>query len=632
MKTSPFKTGRLYLLAFIFASVVFPIASAETLPPLKNGKAPQSFGEMWSGFDPRAEPLDVEVLHEWEENDVVMQVLRYRIGIFKGQKSMMAAIYGFPKGGKDLPGLLNIHGGGQYADYKAVLTNAKRGYATITIAWAGRLSSPDYRVSPNEVALFWEGKTDDPKYRITTDWGALDAYHAPSKHGKDAFPTIPDGNQDWTLDEVESPRNNSWFLVTLGARRALTFLEQRPEVDGEKLGVYGHSMGGKLTVATAASDERVKAAAPSCGGISDRYSENPLHRNTVGDATALKEIDCPTIFLSPANDFHGHINNLVEATQEIQTKDWRVVASPHLNHRDSPEGEVASQLWFDQYLKGSFSWPETPGAELQLKKETGIPVFTVKPDQSRPVLKVEVFYTQQGFDDGDRAHRENRINRFWHSAEATQAGDTWTAALPVFSPDLPLWVYANVLYPLDEPVTGAGYYYGVYTTEQFRLSTLIQKVSPGELREAGVTAVLKPTPVIETFDPGWEKQWFTHKSDTWEIRTHKVYHPLWAAPEGARLSLEVRSPGAGKFVVGIDGYATEVILNGGTGWQTILLPLSDFTDASGAPLDGWSGIKELRLLPEDRLRSVTKGAAPRLLGGAWEGEAPEFRSLRWIGP
>jgi len=78
------------------------------------------------------------------------------------------------------------------------------------------------------------------------------------------------------LDAVESPRNNGWFLATLGARRGLTFLERQPEVDGNKLGVYGHSMGGKLTVLTAGSDKRVKAAAPSCGGISDRYSANPV--------------------------------------------------------------------------------------------------------------------------------------------------------------------------------------------------------------------------------------------------------------------------------------------------------------------------------------------------------------------
>ena len=53
---------------------------------------------MWKGFDPRAEPLDVEILQQWEQDDVVLQVLRYRVGIFKGKKSIMAGIYGYPKG------------------------------------------------------------------------------------------------------------------------------------------------------------------------------------------------------------------------------------------------------------------------------------------------------------------------------------------------------------------------------------------------------------------------------------------------------------------------------------------------------------------------------------------------------
>ena len=72
----------------------------ETLAPLKDGKAPQNFEEMWAGYDPRTEPLDVEILKEWEEDGIVLKVLRYRIGVFKGAKAMMAAVYGYPKGGK----------------------------------------------------------------------------------------------------------------------------------------------------------------------------------------------------------------------------------------------------------------------------------------------------------------------------------------------------------------------------------------------------------------------------------------------------------------------------------------------------------------------------------------------------
>ena len=139
----------------VLSSLVFILVSLacgeETLRPLVDGKAPQTFADLWEGYDPRTEPLDVEILKEWEEDGVVLRVVRYRVGIFKGERAMVAGIYGFPKEAKQLPGLLQIHGGGQYADSKAVATNAKRGYATLSLSWAGRISSSEYRASPNEV-------------------------------------------------------------------------------------------------------------------------------------------------------------------------------------------------------------------------------------------------------------------------------------------------------------------------------------------------------------------------------------------------------------------------------------------------------------------------------------------------
>ena len=110
--------------------------TVETLPFLKKTEIPQTHSEMWRGFDPRLEPLETEILKEWEDEGVILQVLRFRIGLFKGKRAMMAGVYGYPKGANRIPGLLQIHGGGQYADYKAPLTNARRGYATLSIAWA----------------------------------------------------------------------------------------------------------------------------------------------------------------------------------------------------------------------------------------------------------------------------------------------------------------------------------------------------------------------------------------------------------------------------------------------------------------------------------------------------------------
>ena len=602
-------------------------APAETLPPLQNGIAPQTHAELWADFDPRAEPLDVEVLHEWEQEGVKLQVLRYRVGIFKGEKAMVAAVYGYPKDGKKLPGLVNIHGGGQYADYKACLTNAKRGYATISIAWAGRISAPDYRVSPAEVKLFWGNQTDDPNYKLTTDWGALDGYHASSRHGKDGFVSIP-GQEAWTLDPLVSPRNNSWFLATLAARRALTFLEQQPQVDGDRLGVYGHSMGGKLTVLTAAADDRVKAAAPSCGGITDRFNSSALHRNTVGDGPSLKNIDCPILFLSPSNDFHGLINDLPAAVNDLRTDVWRITASPHHNHQDTAEYEVASQLWFDQQLKGSFEFPQTPQFAVTLGTKSGVPTASVRLDDAMPVLSVDVYYTQQGKarvngkDDG-----ENTKNRFWRHTKATRQGDAWVVEMPLISTDLPLWAYANVSYQLEQPVTSAGYYYGVRTADQFVLSSVLQMATPAQLKIAGVQATLKPSVMIEDFEGDWQKEWFNYR-DGWARSTHKVYDPQWQAPCNAKLALQVSCAQANKLVVKIDNYAAEVSLAGGSAWEAIEFSAADFKNTAGKALTDFKRIKELRLSPQETLRGKNNAVAQ--FGGAWQGADPMFNDLHWV--
>ena len=597
---------------------------------IEDGKVPKTFEEMWAGFDPRSEPLDVEVLKEWEQDGVVLKVLRYRIGVFKGQKAMMAGVYGHPKGESDLPGLVQIHGGGQYANYNACLTNARRGYATISISWGGRIEAPGYRVTPNEVKLFWEGKTDDPNYKIITDWGALDGYHHPNRNARnsnwgDLRPA------EWTLDDIESPRNSNWFICTVGARRALTFLEQQPEVDGDRLGVYGHSMGGKLAVLTAGADERVKAVAPSCGGISDRDKNDELLRAAIGDDVYLKRVSCPIIFLSPANDFHGRIDDLPAAVGEIQTSDWRVTCSAHHNHQDTAEYEVATQLWMDQHLKGTFALPQTPQTELTLKRESGVPSLKVRPDASKPILYVDVYYTQQGQMDGREEDRENTMNRFWHHATAAKKGDVWTAELPVLSTEKPLWVYANAVYPLDEPVVGAGYYYGTYTATKFNLSSMVHIISADELKEAGVKETLKPSPMIETFASGWEKEWFTYDPADWARTTHKVYDAMWTAPEGEKLALEVRCEQPNKFVVGLDEHAAEVALKGGPEWQSVVLSAADFGNATGERMEAWTGIKRLRLGAVERLQQEVDGEQKVLeLGAAWNGADPEFQNLRWM--
>ncbi|PHS04511.1 MAG: hypothetical protein COA78_16505 [Blastopirellula sp.] len=625
MKPSALLCGLFFAIYLVFANLSL-YAEQDSLPSLSGRSAPQTYDELWAGYNPQTEPLDVEVLHQWEEDDVLMKVLRFRVGIFKGQKAMIAAVYGYPKGQKNLPGLVQIHGGGQYADAKACIANARRGYATISIAWAGRISSSEYHVNPAGVKLYWDGKIDDPNYRITTDWGAVDGYHAPSRNAGNQFPSVKAA--DWTLDSVESPRNSGWFLCATAARRALTFLEQQPEVDNTRLGVYGHSMGGKLTVMTA-TDSRVKAAAPSCGGISDRYNDSELFRKTLGDDVSLKEISCPIIFLSPANDFHGRIVDLPQAINEIQSENWRITCSPHHGHQDTPPFEVATLLWFDQHLKNKFTMPSAPEATLQLKRG-GVPSLQFTVDQSMPVQSIDVFYTQHGKANETPTDRKLSKTRFWHHVKPTQIDGRWFAELPISSTEQPLLAYANVSYALEEPVSGAGYYYRTYTANSFNLSSLLSIAWSEEVASSGVKSTLKPTNSIETFDGEWEKQWFNYRPEKWSHSTYKLNDAKYEAPSGAKLAIEILSEEPNELVILIDDYAAVVLLDGRNEHQQVILSPDNFKNFSEESLKDWNSIKLLKLSPTERLKPG-RGELdnPRIIGKTWRGAPPKFRNLHW---
>ena len=150
---------------------------------------------------------------------------------------------------------------------------------------------------------------------------------------------------------------------------------------------------------TAGSDKRVRVAAPSCGGMSDRYSTNPLHLATVSDPPSLKEISCPIAFLSPSNDFHGGSMIYLLLYPKFSQKTGGSVV-PHHNHQDTPEYEVITQLWMDQHLKNSFAFPQTPKIDLKLVPGKQ-PKVILQFDESK-MLSVDVYYTQQGQIDGKK--------------------------------------------------------------------------------------------------------------------------------------------------------------------------------------------------------------------------------------
>jgi dienelactone hydrolase len=70
---------------------------------------------------------------------------------------------------------------------------------------------------------------------------------------------------DYRYDFKKSPYASGSMKAIWNNMRGIDLLRSLPEVDGERIGCIGHSLGGHNTMFTAAFDERIKAAVSSCG-------------------------------------------------------------------------------------------------------------------------------------------------------------------------------------------------------------------------------------------------------------------------------------------------------------------------------------------------------------------------------
>jgi dienelactone hydrolase len=598
----------------ISAVIAFALSPAITM-----AEPPRSVPELWSGFDPRQDPLEVEVIREWKEDGGVYRYVRYMIGSFKGKPARMAAFYGFPEGAKGkLPAVMHMHGGGQRAFLEEVKTYVGRGYAALSVNWGGREME--------------DAKPGDPN----TDWGTVD----PTQENVPGYFNLLPG--DKFLVDHESPMNNNWYLLTLGCRRGITFLEQQPEVDAARIGIFGHSMGGNLSMYVAGSDDRVKVAAPSVGGQGFRTEphemmggkaqqenikgDTALFARTLGFENYAPRIHCPVMHLSGTNDFHGWMDDVYRTNALIQNQPLRYAFSPHLNHRFIPEVAVTRPLWLDHFLKGGPALPETPKSDWELKTADGVPLIRVMPDAgSVPIARVDIYYS---IDPDPRA-------RFWRDGMAVKAGDAWEAKLPVMNSDEPLYAFANVYYTLPKSETLPH----MAPITEVCLSSLFHSATSAELKAAGVKATDEKSLLIDDFARGWH-DWYRLNAEHkqfWQNWTRKITDPKWRGADDARLAITLTLPETNTitFVVQENEwrsyrgkkmtYICRREVSGAAGPQTISLSAADFKTGEGVTLKNWSQLDQLGLCAQFEERERGKQPQP----AKWMGDMPTFHRLEW---
>ena len=497
------------------------ICGNETFQPYKTiDDVPQHAVDLWKSYDARVEPLDVRIIKEWKADGVVTRYVTFRVGIFKGSESRIAAYYSFPENSTKNAGFVWSHGGGQRAERSRGRYFATQGFATVDINWLGRPMESDID--------------------INTNWGKVDPTQGPRFYSKALRKGWKQNLQpdEFSIDPVPSPRNANWFLLAVAARRAITFLEQQPEVDASKLGFSGFSMGGMITALTA-TDARLKAVVPFVGGtgfkhidfpggvrgssIRAHFKDTDLYSRTIDASAYWPFVKCPVMFISSSNDFHSAFDRIYQSMALLKHPNWRVSTNMHQNHGPGPEQWVLLNQWFDQYLKGlDQKIPITPPSTFSVSD--GMASFTVTPEDRKRLLETEVYFS----------YDPNSRTRFWNRAKAEQKGNTWSVQVPVRK-NLPLYMFALCRYRLDAPVQLER-----EETSTFALNSWEHALIPETVDLQQLSQLPKTRVVFEDFKQG-TRDWSSR--DQRSIKTYKFQTPDLDRSDGNQLSIKINPAG-----------------------------------------------------------------------------------------
>lgn len=206
--------------------------------------------------------------------------------------------------------------------------------------------------------------------------------------------------EDAIIEAYRTGKGHPWLYETVtDTIRALDYLQTRPDVDAERIGLMGISMGGMNTWLTAAADPRVKVAVPCIGVTSFAYQLEtgqfaargatlPRFHRAVADALGEKEVnervireawskvlpgildrfDCPRmleaiaprplLILNGEKDDRCPVEGVrrcyaaAEAAYRAQgaSDHLKMIIAPDTGHAVTPGQRAAAVEWFERWI------------------------------------------------------------------------------------------------------------------------------------------------------------------------------------------------------------------------------------------------------------------------------------------
>ena len=278
-------------------------------------------------------------------------------------------------------------------------------------------------------------------------------------------------------------------------------------------------------------------------------------------------------------------------------------------------------LWMKTHLTGTFDFPKTSPAVLDLSNPDGVPRLRVWPDTSttNPIVSVDIYYGIE---------RDSRI-RFWRDTVAVETNGYWEAECPVYDLDEMMASMAIVKYD-------AGFEVPLFSGQSsvFSVASDVHLVYPPVLENSGIKETAEKTRLIDDFALGYKDWWYLNPDNAqhWQFWTRKLGDPSWRGPVGSELAIDITTTASGNTLgVQLDTEqwnttasttfkATVPVLVNGR--NPVSLPVSAFTNGNGVALTTWDEVKHLGLLQGN----AVDGGLP-----AWSGAAPTYSNLRWEG-
>jgi len=343
-----------------------------------------------------------------------------------GEKSIdIFAFFSYPAGAQKLPAFIWNQGGMKKADAQRTQFGARRGYATLCI---------DFPL---------------PGYRSTGDY----PIQLGPQLGKD-------------------PRQAPIYHGAVALLKAVSYLESRPEVDKDRIGMAGSSWGGFFTTLMVGIDARLKVGACMFGSGNlqmgnmwwDAYHRSDhfppgvrdYWRTTLDPALRLPHSETPIAWFTGTNDWFYWMPSVMK-TYAMAHGPHHLTLVPDWDHALPPSIVEQTYAWLDVYLKNAPAFERI--SPLKMKGNSAQWSFA----GPREVQSADLILSY-----GDAG---NWHTRYWKTLPAKISGQLCSVELP--QGDLPFYISGAVI-----------------DKDGFRTSTPMLRVAPLENKFAGPPAPL----------------------------------------------------------------------------------------------------------------------------------------------